>query len=472
MPPRLPFWREREQKPKPRPAVLELFVLEGKDSGRQFTLEGGELAIGRGSPESGRVGAIVLAESTVSSHQATIRVSDDGATLEHRSGATNPTLVNGNPVQTHSIGPGDVIQMGSAVLEVRAREGISLSNLAATTTESRHTQIYQPAVETMEVSRPSPAEMTEVRRVGRSWGRLTVVRGPADLEGKSFELGADKTSIGRNPSSDIVIPEPGVSRNHAELVWDVDRLLLRHVSHTNQTLVNGLPVESNEQMHGGEEIQLADLVLLRLELDRAEGYPRSEPPAPVEPGLKTMVEDKFRRDQQIEREFGVAGSFLDIDVVDSYGLKAGATRPEYIILSFERFREFARGVIEEFDGQLLNSNGDELMCFFESPHQAVRSASALLVRLDEFNAKENLLGGPFRVRQGVHTGECLVDRRRGIAYSDVLDVAGHLQKHAEPNGLLISQATLDAIPPGLPFEPEGTLPREGIPTHRLAAPLD
>ena len=44
----------------------------------------------------------------------------------------------------------------------------------------------------------------------------------------------------------------------------------------------------------------------------------------------------MRRDQAIEREFGVVGSFLDIDVVDSYGLKARTSKAEYIIASFER----------------------------------------------------------------------------------------------------------------------------------------
>jgi class 3 adenylate cyclase len=102
----------------------------------------------------------------------------------------------------------------------------------------------------------------------------------------------------------------------------------------------------------------------------------------------------------------------------------------------------------------------------------VRAASALLGRLGQFNGKYNLLGGPIRVRQGVHTGHCLVDRRRRVAYSEVLDVAGHLQKHSEVNGLLISEATFEALPDGLPFEQVGTLERESIPIRRLSGDLD
>ena len=76
------------------------------------------------------------------------------------------------------------------------------------------------------------------------------------------------------------------------------------------------------------------------------------------------------------------------------------------------------------------------------------------------------------MRQGIHSGHCLVDRRRGIAYSDVLDVAGHLQKHADTDGLLISEHTRSRLPEGLPFEPGDPLPKEGIPTWRLAGRID
>ena len=121
---------------------------------------------------------------------------------------------------------------------------------------------------------------------------------------------------------------------------------------------------------------------------------------------------------------------------------------------------------------MLNSNGDELMCFFESPEDAVRGADAVLARLDTFNAEQNLLSQPFRMRIGIHTGESLLDRKRGVAFSTVLDVAGHLQKHAEPNGVLISEHTHKEIPPDFPFEPAEKLPKEGIPTYKLVGRLD
>ena len=100
----------------------------------------------------------------------------------------------------------------------------------------------------------------------------------------------------------------------------------------------------------------------------------------------------------------MVGSFVDIDVVGSYKMKAEAERPAHIIVSFERFRAFVGGVIKEFGGQVLNSNGDELMCYFESTHESVRAAAAIIGRLGAFNERENLLRSPFRFRVGIHTG--------------------------------------------------------------------
>jgi class 3 adenylate cyclase len=153
-------------------------------------------------------------------------------------------------------------------------------------------------------------------------------------------------------------------------------------------------------------------------------------------------------------------------------MKVDISEPEAIIVSFERFRTYVEELVKEFDGHVLNSNGDELMCFFESPHNAISSGRQMLERLGKFNTEENLLEKPFRFRIGVHTGQSLVDLKRGVAYSAILDVAGHLQKHAETNGMAISDHTLatlgtehDTHPP--PFRRGGILEREGFEYHLL-----
>jgi pSer/pThr/pTyr-binding forkhead associated (FHA) protein len=450
--------------------TLELLALEGADAGGRFTLDGDEIAVGRGAARTARTGAISLTDATVSPRQAVIRAATEGIEIEHRDGATNPTLVNGRPVNRASLRAGDRIQMGRVLFEVRSRPGIALSGLIRIPEALATTQLSPPAQE------PTHTTTTEVRNTALPRVHLTLVRGVPGWEGKRFTLEGMRNTLGRNPNSDILIPEPGVSRAHSEIVWERGDFFIVHRSATNATYVNGEPVEGRRVLEGGETIQLADRVVLRVDIERPES--REVPTEPIardataptparrDASLKARMEEKIRRDQEIERDFGFTGSFLDVDVVDSHGLKVGARLPEHIVVSFERFRAFARGIVEEFAGQVLNSNGDELMCFFEETLQSVRAASAILERLAEFNASQNLLTSAFRVRQGIHTGDSLVDRDQGVAYSPVLDVAGHLQKNAPIDGLLISAETLARLPEDLPFEPVGTL-REGISTYRL-----
>jgi pSer/pThr/pTyr-binding forkhead associated (FHA) protein len=463
-----------------RSAVLELMVLEGSDAGQQFTVDGPEVFIGRGRPPVGRSGVIFLHDRTVSARQATLYTTPDSWTLEHCHEATNPTRVNTKRISQQVIEPGDRIEMGRVVMEARVRQGITLTDLLpplATGTEALDESRVRERAAARADAGVTASAATEVRAPLLPRGHLRLLRGLPEFEGKRFPLQSDTTVLGRSCRSDVHIPEPGISRCHAELVWEQSGLILLHRSATNSTSINGVPVSSRQLVKSGDEILLADQVVLRLEL-QAEGIEEATaegPSRPVRrshrPSLREQMEEELERDRMIEEEFTAAGSFLDVDVVGSYVMKQGISRPAHIIVAFERFRAFVEHTITEFQGQVLNSNGDEVMCFFDSPLQAVTAGSQLLCRLEVFNLEQNVLPSPFRFRIGVHTGTSLVDLERGVAYSPVLDVAGHLQKQAGVNGLLISQDTLDALPEGLPFEPAGELEREGIPIYRLCGDL-
>ncbi len=433
--------------------VLELLVVEGDDTGQQFTLDGPEVRIARGTPQSGRPGDVLLRDPTVSRDQAMIRQSRGVTVIEHRASARSPTLLNGTWVDKRPLSPGDRIQIGRVVIEVRARGGTSLTTL-----------LHRP-----EPTPPPPVQeqRTELRRTDASSFAIKLLRGWPELDGRRFRLRPERTVIGRSEECDVCIPEGGVSRVHAELVWERHRLQLVHRSATNPTFVNGSPVDEPRILEVGDEIELADRVVFKLE--RATVVAASQSPT----SLLSHLERKLEGGEDVDAKFRVEGSFLDVDVADSYGMKAAAQgHAEGIILSFARWRAWISKVVREFEGQVLNSNGDELMCFFDEPLQAVRGGSEILQRLERFNADENLLETPFKLRIGVHTGSTLMDRERGIAFSPVLDVAGHLQKKAEVNGLLVSQDTLDRLPAGLPFEAAGPLEREGIATWRMARFLD
>lgn len=110
---------------------------------------------------------------------------------------------------------------------------------------------------------------------------LTVMGGLPDQAGQVFEVGDDTTTLGRGLSCDIQLADQSISRLHAELVWEGDTLFLEHRSQVNRTLVNGTQITDRVALAGGEEIQLADRVVLRLKLEREEAEEAPEPtPAP------------------------------------------------------------------------------------------------------------------------------------------------------------------------------------------------
>jgi class 3 adenylate cyclase len=287
-------------------------------------------------------------------------------------------------------------------------------------------------------------------------GYLTVVEGPPRLLSRRFALRDDEVSIGRTETCYVSIPDARVSRLHAQVLREGDGLVLVHCSQTNLTALNGTPLQGRAPLGDGDQIQLADRVVLRLEAPALRGA------AGRGGGLREAMEARVALEDRIAQQFVRDGSFLDVDVVDSFRLKAVEERPERVVVSFERFRALIEGLVQEYGGQVLNSNGDEVMAFFEQADAALAGARAILARLPEWNGRENRLANDFQVRIGIHTGRSPVDLERGVAYSPVLDGAGHLQKAAPVGGLLLSKQTFDALRERAGLGPAGVVTKDGI----------
>ncbi len=487
--------------------VIDLHVIEGSDAGQCFTVDGDEVLIGRDlASAAARMGTpirgVILHDPTVSAEQARLVRRAGGFAIEGLAATTNPTTVDGTPAAGQLLRPGARIRMGRTLMEVRDRQGIALSGLTqafaglpgtakieaprtdwrgarAPTEELRIPQLDPAHREVTKTE--SDTETTEFRTVVTHVGELVVEAGADLVAERRYLLWPATLEIGRSKECGLCVSDMGVSRKHAEIRWNGSSFVLHHLSRTNPTLVNGCEVLDEEQLRHGDVIQIADRVRFRLEYVGVKDDESTVPPdAPSRSGrragpsssLRQRMEEKVQRDQDIEHEYSVHGTFLDVDVVNSYGMKAASDRPEHIIVSFERFRAYVGEIVDEFDGHVLNSNGDELMCYFESALAAVRAGSEVLARLEKFNEQSNLLPLPFQFRVGVHTGRSLVDLDQGVAYSEVLDIAGHLQKEAATNEMLISEVCLAELPEGLPFEQASVLEREQLTCFRLVGQLD
>ncbi len=77
-------------------------------------------------------------------------------------------------------------------------------------------------------------------QVTSSSEKLAIEWTPAlDIAGKRYLLTKPRTSVGRDPSADIQIDDPGLSRKHFEIVWDGTKAGVRDLGSTNGTKVAG-----------------------------------------------------------------------------------------------------------------------------------------------------------------------------------------------------------------------------------------
>ena len=86
-------------------------------------------------------------------------------------------------------------------------------------------------------------------------GQLQILNGGFD--GMCYDLVADETLIGRNPTTDITLLDEGISREHALILFDAELMTytIEDLQSTNGTKVNGKRVRS-ATLSPNDEIQV------------------------------------------------------------------------------------------------------------------------------------------------------------------------------------------------------------------------
>lgn len=119
--------------------------------------------------------------------------------------------------------------------------------------------------------------------------RLLVQQG---IQGtREFELTNIQSTIGRSPDNDIPIPDPEVSRRHAQVVKQAKGYAIIDLGSTNGTFVNDVRVTALTPLKHGDEIRLGDAIDLRFYLpseqptimNRPAIVPDDEDTAPLPP---------------------------------------------------------------------------------------------------------------------------------------------------------------------------------------------
>ncbi len=167
--------------------------------------------------------------------------------------------------------------------------------------------------------------------------------------------------------------------------------------------------------------------------------------------LHLFVETKRKLDA-----FGRDLAFLAIDVVDSTGMKLGEERA-IIENDFREYKRFVEKIFEVHGVVKAAWTPDGVMACFTSVDAAVRAGREVVTGLEGFNKNVKSMRRDFVVRCGVNSGFVYFDDSTPLEeISDrTIDVAGHMQKYAEPNTVCVARPSIEPLRDRLGFEPTG-----------------
>ncbi|MBC8100797.1 MAG: VWA domain-containing protein [Armatimonadetes bacterium] len=188
-----------------------------------------------------------------------------------------------NEEQTALQKQADEMEKGASMYDEYSRK--SMSTQAFYTMSSRHDDTVvlrlreQQREQAQQAKEGKALETLESHQIKVSDVQAALAESPTPLTGsdltvktpvflhwqdKHFPLKGDAMSIGRSTENDIIIPVKGVSRVHVLLKREEGLLVLTDNNSTNGTLVNGVPLASQQRhvLKVGDEVTLCDEKLL------------------------------------------------------------------------------------------------------------------------------------------------------------------------------------------------------------------
>lgn len=160
------------------------------------------------------------------------------------------------------------------------------------------------------------------------------------LTGLTCDLKADKTTIGRLDDNAFQLTEPSVSSHHCEVLHRGNDIIVKDLSSTNGTFINGEKVAAEATLKPGQILRLGQ-VEMRLE----SGVPPAGAPA-KKPLEKTMVigvqaQDLDKGSRPVNFETSAAFSKKSNKankIFIAVGIVLGVLIIALIVLSFLQFR--------------------------------------------------------------------------------------------------------------------------------------
>ena len=166
-------------------------------------------------------------------------------------------------------------------------------------------------------------------------------------------------------------------------------------------------------------------------------------------GSKGDREELLRIFAETKRKLSGMGrelAFLSIDIVDSTKMKIGEDQ-ETIEYDFKQYKTFVDEILKANGVIKVAWTPDGIMACFSNIDTAVKTGKDVIRGLKQFNRDVKLMKSDFRVRCGVNSGYVYMDDDVPLEdVSDrVIDIAGHMQKHAEPMTVSVAKTVVEPL---------------------------
>jgi class 3 adenylate cyclase len=166
-------------------------------------------------------------------------------------------------------------------------------------------------------------------------------------------------------------------------------------------------------------------------------------------GSKGDREELLRIFAETKRKLSGMGrelAFLSIDIVDSTKMKIGEDQ-ETIEYDFKQYKTFVDDILKANGVIKVAWTPDGIMACFSNIDTAVKTGKDVIRGLRHFNRDIKLMKSEFRVRCGVNSGYVYMDDDVPLEeVSDrVIDIAGHMQKHAEPMTVSVAKTVVEPL---------------------------
>ncbi|WP_162008645.1 FHA domain-containing protein [Thermochromatium tepidum] len=277
--------------------MTNTFILKSLDGNTTLHLQQKEYVVGRGSNCDG-----IVAHNNVSRRHALFRVTPEGVTVQDL-GSTNGTAVNNQRIARETqIRPGDVITLGTIsfclMVEKDPNETVLMQNLSGVLKEAENSfveEVISIGGETIirekfptppgwvnegedvtsgasrhrASSRAVEALLTRCQQDPNNAAALVVLSGAEKSRVVCLAVTANQQrwTIGRDHQAQIQFTDPGVSRHHAELIYEFGIWRIENKSSKNPVLVNGSQMPSMLLNHR-DEINLGGVLMVFFVIDR------------------------------------------------------------------------------------------------------------------------------------------------------------------------------------------------------------